>query len=367
MTPAVLARSSALHARVRSFVAGQGEDTFDGLACDLARHQIDACPPLARLSRARGVDPASLSRACDIPAAPTEAYRRARIAAHGPGDDARVFRTSGTTDAARGEHAFRTLATYDAVALAHGRAHLFPDAGEARFSVVRLVPDTQAAPDSSLSHMCALFAATFAARDVVVLGEHGVDVGEIERAIETARTEGARVVVLSTSFALVHLLDALAGRELPLPSGSRVMQTGGYKGKSREVRPDELRAQAAAAFGLDPRAIVSEYGMTELSSQAYEGTFRAWLGREGGAEPGVLLPPAWMRVVPVDPETLAPVPAGERGIARIEDLANVDSSVAVQTQDVVEVRGPGIVLHGRLPGATPRGCSLLTEELLGAS
>jgi hypothetical protein len=107
--------------------------------------------------------------------------------------------------------------------------------------------------------------------------------------------------------------------------------------------------------------VVAEYGMTELTSQLYEGTLpNAALA----GEPDVLLEPPWLRVVPVEPETLSPVPPGELGIARIVDLGNVDSALVVQTEDLVRRRGAGIELLGRRPGATARGCSLALEALL---
>ncbi len=134
--------------------------------------------------------------------------------------------------------------------------------------------------------------------------------------------------VLATSFALVHFLDALGTGALPLPPGSRIMQTGGYKGKSRVLSPTALRQAVARAFGVELRAIVSEYGMTELSSQFWEATLV-----DPNARPGVYREPPWARVVPVDPETLRPVPPGVEGVARIEDLANVDSAFAVLAQD----------------------------------
>ena len=104
--------------------------------------------------------------------------------------------------------------------------------------------------------------------------------------------------------------------------------------------------------------------MTELSSQAYEDTLAA-RAESRAPTAGLLVPPPWMQVTAVDPVTLAPVPAGEVGIARILDLANVDSAVVVQTEDQVRVVPGGFFLLGRLPGATPRGCSLAIEELLG--
>jgi hypothetical protein len=167
-------------------------------------------------------------------------------------------------------------------------------------------------------------------------------------------------LLLATSFALVHLLDALSGASFRLPRGSAVMHTGGFKGRSREVDRDGLRRELADAFALDEKAIVGEYGMTELSSQFYEGT-------PHGGEPNVYVEPPWARVVPVDPETLEPVGAGEVGLARICDLMNVDSAVVVLAADQVRRRGAGFELLGRAKGAPPRGCSIALDELLGGT
>jgi hypothetical protein len=144
------------------------------------------------------------------------------------------------------------------------------------------------------------------------------------------------------------------------------MHTGGFKGRSREVHSDELRSAIARAFGLAEAFVVGEYGMTELSSQLYEGTLRSALGLPvASSRHGVFLPPPWVRVAPVDEETLEPVGEGEVGILRIEDLANVDSAVAVQTVDLGRLLHGGVELLGRRAGAPSRGCSILADELLG--
>jgi hypothetical protein len=170
------------------------------------------------------------------------------------------------------------------------------------------------------------------------------------------------MLLLATSFALVHLLEALGDDTMILPAGSRVMQTGGFKGRSREVPADHLRAQLARVFGLDERAIVAEYGMTELSSQFYEQTLF-----DAAVAHGIYAEPPWARVVAVDPATLAPDPDGEVGHAKIIDLMNIDCAVAVLTQDRVRRVRAGIELLGRAAGAPSRGCSIAMDELLGRS
>lgn len=374
--------SEALHARARAFInasaggeAAGAASGFDALAAAIARYQAARCAPVARLLGARGVDPAAITRAADIPAVPCDAFRFARVAAHPPEADARVFRTSGTSLGAgsRGEHPLRTVATYEAAALAWGARMLWPDRD--RLRVLVLAPALAEAPHSSLGFMLDRFASRLGGPTswhVRAGGEAGaaLDVDGLERACTEARATGEPVIVLGTSFAFVHLLEARPGLEARLPAGSRAMQTGGFKGLSREVPAEELRRQIADALGVPPSHVVSEYGMTELSSQLYEGTLADALGAPvagAGALPGLYLSPPWVRVTAVDPATLAPVPEGEIGIARIVDLANVDSAVAVQTSDRVRVTDRGVELLGRAPGAPPRGCSIAVDQLLGGA
>jgi hypothetical protein len=192
-----------------------------------------------------------------------------------------------------------------------------------------------------------------------------VDVEALRAAAAVATERGEPLLVLATGFALVLLLDALDGKRLDVPEGTVVMPTGGFKARTREVEPRELVSLVANAFGIDEAQVVGEYGMTELTSQLYEGTLPG-----GGlrAPRGVFVPPPWLRVTAVHPETLRPVPDGDTGIARFVDLGNVDSAVAIVTEDRIRKAGGGIELLGRLPGSGARGCSLAIEQMvLGAS
>jgi Acyl-protein synthetase, LuxE len=349
---------------VQAFQDGRAmPESFDSLAVDLARFQARNVEGYRRLCAARGLDPERAQRAGDLPAVPTDAFKLAHVFAFEAADAVVTFRTSGTTLGARGTHAMRNAGTYDAAAVAFGRAMLAPGL-MAPIPVLVVGPSAGEAPDSSLAHMCALFARVLApeepAERTFFVRGGALDV-EALRARVASLSPRAPAVVLATSFALVHLLDALRGELLALPPGSRVMQTGGFKGKSREVAPDELRRGAARAFGVAERAVVGEYGMTELSSQFWEATLV-----DEGARHGVYVEPPWARVVPVDPETLAPVAEGATGIARIEDLANVDSVFAILAQDRVRRVKGGFELLGRAPGAVPRGCSIALDEMLAA-
>jgi len=362
------AESDALHARARAIVlaferGAPMPEPFDGLAADLARYQARHVHGYARLCAARGVDPEAIARAAEAPAVPTDAFKVSSVFAFEPADATAIFRTSGTTLGARGTHRMRDVTTYEAAALAFGRALLAPGL-TLPVPVIAVGPSDAEAPDSSLAHMNATFARAWGQAEAEAT--YFVRGGEIAmpalRERVTALPANTPAIVLATSFALVHLLDALGGRRLPLPAGSRVMLTGGYKGKSREVEAGALRRAVSDTLAVDPRNVIGEYGMTELSSQFWEATVA-----RADASQGVYVEPPWARVVAVHPETLAPVPDGQIGIARIEDLANVDSAFAILTQDRVRRVPGGFELLGRAPGAPPRGCSIALDEMLGGA
>jgi hypothetical protein len=362
------ARSDALHAAVQRFADGDASTPFDELALEIARFQRDFSPGFARLVAARGN---TLNTLADIPGVPSDTFRLTRVAVHPASEDVARFATSGTTSGARGVHALRRLDTYEKVAVSFGRRALL--AGEAPRRVVALAPRVDDPPTSSLGHMMALFMQDFArdrgfeAMNHWLIDERGIDITALETAAGAARDAGETLIILATSFALVALLDALQGRTIAAPTHTVIMQTGGFKGKTREIAAHELRRSVAEAFGIAERQIVAEYGMTELTSQLYEATLPgSALETERHGAAGVYFAPRWLRVVPVDPIALEPVAAGEIGIARILDLANVDSAIAIQTQDRVRQVGAGIELLGRAPGATARGCSLAIEEFLQA-
>jgi hypothetical protein len=369
--------SEALHARVRAMVHAFEHrqrmlDTFDSLAVDIARFQARHVPGYARLCEARDINPGDIRDASQAPAVPTDTFKLARVFAFDASDITMTFRTSGTTIGARGEHALRDRTTYDAAALAFGRAALGLKPRE-RVTVLVLGPCATEAPDSSLAHMYSVFARKLGAtQEGEGTQEPAGSNWERTYFVRTGELDvegfGARVaalpseppaLVLATTFALVHLLDRIGARQFRLPPNSRVVHTGGFKGRSRQVPARELQGAVAHAFGISTRAVVCEYGMTELSSQFWEMSFV-----EDDVPSGVYFEPPWARVIPVDPETLTPVGEGAVGIARIEDLANVDSAFAVLAPDKVRRLGNGFELLGRMPGAEARGCSIALDEML---
>ena len=361
--------SDALHERVRRFaraaLAESGSESFEGLALDIARFQARYNPALARLGRHRA---AALETLRDVPAVPADAFRLGRVAAFPATLEQAAFQTSGTTGGS-GRHVFRTLETYRELSLAWGRRVLL-GAAAPRHTVLALAASFEPERRSSLGYMMQEFMRAFDGRSLDarrpfeplepgrwLIADAQVDVEALRRAATRAAARGEPVLLLATSFALVWLLDRLAGDRLPLPEGSSVMITGGFKGRTRSVEQTELGAALCRALALAPARLIGEYGMTELSSQLYDAGF------DPAGSPSVFVEPPWLRVTPVDPVTLEPVPEGEPGLAQFTDLANVDSALQVLTQDRVRRERGGIVLLGRQAGARLRGCSLAVEQL----
>ena len=296
----------------------------------------------------------------EIPPVPVRTFRDLPIIA-GPAEA--VFRTSGTTggDGPRGEHHVASLELYHAAARDNYRRHLF--AGAPILGMISLVPGPAAVPDSSLSTM-----AGFISRESEIANtawafdpERGVDVGAV-RAVVAATPHP--VLLLTTAFALVQLLDALGLDRLPLPAGSRIMETGGFKGRAAEVDRAALYRRVRHALGVPVSHIVNEYGMTEMLSQAYD----CVAGKGAPAGERIHRFPPWVRTRALDPVDLSPLPPGRPGLLAHFDLANAASVCHLLTEDYGSTTEcGGVRLLGRAPGAALRGCSLAAESFLRAT
>lgn len=357
-----------LHAAVTELITeladgAHDERARDALLCRLLAWQADHVPAYGRLTESRGrgndTDPGSW------PALPTDVFRYARVAAHAAQEDIRVFRTSGTSGGTRGAHPLRDLSLYDVAARTAARYALFPDVE--RMPLVVLAPRAEEARDSSLSYMLQRFESWFGQGETTYAWNEGVlDVGTLQAALDRAQRRARPIALLGTSFAFVHAEDRLASRNWVLPVGSRIMQTGGFKGRSRSVEPTELLRATSLRYGVAEPWIIQEYGMTELSSQLYENSLRQAVHGDVRGERRLWVP-GWMRAVPVHPESLRPVEDGTVGLLRIDDPANLDGVAAVQTADLAVRVEDGIRVLGRAVAAVPRGCSIAVDQALGGT
>lgn len=350
--------------------ASSREAQFEDLALRLFRVQSESVLPLRRLCQRRGVAPASLRDWREIPALPCSAFKHFAVTSLPPGQRSTVFHSSGTTRHQPSQHFHNpaSLALYETSILPWFRSCFLPDADAGDFDWLILTPPPSQAPHSSLVHMFRTVTRDVPEASVRFLGRitdseaWTLDAAAALAALENAAAAGRRVALLSTAFSLVHLLDSLHERSRPiqLPPGSRLLETGGYKGRSRSVSRDALHSMARQWLGLPETSLVGEYGMSEISSQAYDSV----VGHpdDGEGHPRRFRFPPWARCLIVSAETGQEVADGQTGLLRLFDLANVRSALALQTDDLAIRRGAAFELVGRIAGSEPRGCSLAQAQ-----
>ncbi len=347
-------------ARALAFIRDPGAGRFEDAALAVFAFQYERNVPYRRLCDRRGATPATVTAWVDIPPVPAAAFREAALTC---GPPARVFTTSGTTGGGekRGRHLLPETALYEAAWGEPFRRHLLPDRG--RMRILSLIPPGALLPGSSLSFMADRILERFGAPGSgIYLGEGGLRFHDLRRALAEAPEP---VMLLGTALGYHELLAMLqsSGDRVRLPAGSRLMDTGGFKGRRREVAREDLLDRYREFLGIPSTHVVGEYGMTELSSQFYETSLRDAAAGESGER--LYAGPPWVRTRALDPDTLAPLPEGKTGILAHLDLANAWSVCAVATEDLGAVHPGGLRLRGRARGAELRGCSLATEELLG--
>jgi hypothetical protein len=351
---------------VADLAAAWPDREFDALALAAFRLQFESIESYRNFCVGRGQTPDSVRGWREVPAVPATAFKHVDFVVDDSKPPEAVFRTSGSTRgaAARGRHLVPRVSLYRGSLEPPFRTHVLSGLGRVRF--LSLIPSPQARPDSSLSFMVG--AVVHLASDVRWLVDGGGAFDEVawRDAAGEASSSGEPVVVLATSLALLHLVEVLEqstkSTPSPLPAGSRIMETGGFKGSGREIARDELHRRVEATTGVPPHRIIGEYGMTELLSQLYEPVLA-----EGSRSAGTYVPPPWLRVHALDPMTLDELPEGAEGVLAFFDLANVGSLCHVLTEDIGSVEEGRIRLMGRARGAEPRGCSLAMDEIMSAA
>ncbi len=341
---------SSFAARLRESIAsGFDEKNFGTLALELFALQFAHNAAYRKLCETRKLTPQNVEHWTRIPAVPTAAFKELELTSLAPADRTAVFHSSGTTKQkpSRHFHNADSLGLYEA-SLWSWFNFQFPASS---FQLAILTPPPSQVLHSSLVHMFETIRQKLGAPENVFVGRvdsTGAWTLDFEGLNSKHKTQNLKFV-LGTAFSFVHLLDFLAEKNLrlTLPPGSRVLETGGYKNRSRSLPKAELHALITERLGVPRENIICEYGMSELSSQAYStsGDFHF---------------PPWARAQIVSPETGHEVADGETGLIRVLDLANVFSVAAIQTEDLAIRRGDGFELLGRAQLAEPRGCSLMT-------
>lgn len=334
---------------------------FDTLAHKVFAYQFAHNKPYAKFAKARGKTPRTVKTWVDIPAVPINAFKTLDLTCCLPSDSTAVFMTSGTTlGGLRGKNYHSTLRVYDASMRRNFAERVM--LGQAKIDMGILFLTPQMMPNSSLAHYLNLAVQNFAtAESGHLIGEESINFDRLIAQLSQAESTGQPYALLGASFSLVHALDELQrrGKTFCLPSGSWILDTGGFKGQSRELELNEFYDALSRTLGVPRARCINMYGMTELSTQFYD--------RGNDVCPSIKSGPHWIRTRVVNPLTGVAVAKGETGVLAHTDLANFNSVMTLLTEDSGIATDAGFVLLGRAAGAQAQGCSMAVDEFLKAA
>lgn len=353
---------------------GTEDKKFNELALQIFSYQFERNEPYRKLCLRKGKTPKNVSHWSEIPPVPTQAFKLIDLTCE-PAELAEVvFLSSGTTqgEQRRSKHFIFNLRLYEASVLFGFEPNLLPERKSLPIAV--LFPPPEDLPNSSLGHMLATIMRKWGAKvsDLGLSSDWFIRnkkllADELASWLKRAEASKETVMLLGTSFSFLHFLEWCVAQNLSfqLPKRSRLMDTGGFKGRSREISRSELYRLYEQVFGIPSEWCINEYGMAELSSQFYDGIVgQPHLEVIEKTQQRLHKPPHWVRTRVIEPETLEEVNDGEIGMLCHYDLANRGSVMAILTEDLGIKVGSNFVLLGRAKGSELRGCSILMDELL---
>ncbi len=313
--------------------------SFDELALEVFRYQAKYNEVYAAFLRLIGCEPKAVRQADQIPHLPIALFKTWLIQT-GSWQPELVFTSSGTTGMVPSHHALRNRAWYIENAMRGFATHY---GSPANYAWLALLPAYLERQDSSLVFMADAFIRMSRFRES---GFFLYELEEVARRAQQLCAQGVPVILLGVSFALLDLAE-----QCPVSlSGAIVMETGGMKGRRKELIREALHERLQAAFGVPH--IHSEYGMTELLSQAYA-------KKEGRFHPA---PTMKVRAAQIT-DPLCYERVGRPGTLCITDLANIDTVSFIATEDVGRVYADGTFeVLGRLDRADIRGCNLMVSR-----
>ncbi|NVK27612.1 MAG: acyl transferase [Flavobacteriia bacterium] len=310
---------------------------FNSAALELFQFQAENCAPYKRFLEGLAIDVRSISHWKDIPHLPIEAFKNHEVKT-GAFDAEITYTSSGTTGQSTSRHFVREKSWYNRVFEA-----AFQDkyGDPSAFQWLCLLPSYLERQGSSLIDMAESFISSSVYEGS---GFYLNNLDDLKTQLEHSIREEIPTVLLGVSFAL---LDLAEHHPVPLSKSVTIMETGGMKGRRKEMIRAELHDILQKAFDVD--VIHSEYGMTELMSQAYS------------SGNGRYTAPPWMKITLRDPaDPLSEVREGKTGGINIIDLANVDSCAFIATQDLGRIYPDATFeVLGRFDESDIRGCNLL--------
>ena len=354
--------SELLLDEVANFIESPEDGRFEPLALRVFEYQFKHNLPYRKFCLKRAKTPQTVHSFRGIPAVPAAAFKELDLSCGRP---EKIFLTSGTTQGAakRGRHLIPDLALYHTSLKTNFAAHLLPEAHHLKMLILFASPKLM--PQSSLSHMFDTIIHAFGSKGSdYFFSDQGLDSVSLTKVLQASEQSGEPVCLLGVSFAFLHFLDYCDSERLRfrLPAGSRLMDTGGYKSRMREIPREELYYRLGKVLGIPTISVVNEYGMTEMCSQFYDNVLADRFHETQRSRRKIM--PHWVRTRILNPETLKEQPEGVTGILQHYDLANAGSVMALQTEDLGHRIEDGFEIVGRAKAAEARGCSLTMEEFM---
>jgi phenylacetate-coenzyme A ligase PaaK-like adenylate-forming protein len=312
---------------------------FEEQALKLFRFQATENPVYKEYMRILKVNPEEITHLKDIPFLPIDFFKSHKIVC-GSEKTEKVFYSSGTTGMTRSNHYISNLSVYETSFIKGFELFYGPIAD---YCFLALLPTYLENESSSLVYM---------ADHLIRMSNHPEsgfylkNTEELISKIKDLEEKGQKTILLGVSYALLDIAE-----KYPMQlKNTIVMETGGMKGKRKELTRSELHSILKSGFGV--KTIHSEYGMTELLSQAYsngEGTFFC---------------PPWMKVIIRDTyDPFSFLEYGKSGGINIIDLANINSCSFIETKDLGKINSDGsFEVSGRFDNSDIRGCNLLVVE-----
>ena len=308
-------------------------EQFNAMALEVFRFQAEHCAVYAEYLRLIGVDAASITRIEDIPMLPIGLFKSHDIYSAATPPQI-VFTSSATTGMSFSRHLVADTSIYERD-FTEGFRLFYGDIKQ--WCVYGLLPNYLERTGSSLVYMV----------DTLIrqAGSGGFYLHNYEKLLSDMAADSRPKILIGVTYALLELAEKYA----PKLDNTVVMETGGMKGRRKEMSKEELHGLLCSAFGVE--RIHSEYGMAELLSQGYS------------TGEGLFASPPWMRVMVRDiNDPFTHLEAGRRGAIDIIDLGNIYSCSFIATEDVgIAYADNTFRIEGRITDADIRGCNLLVQ------
>ena len=323
---------------IPSIFSIRSEQEFNETALAIFKHQAVNCFPYQQFITNLNIDVAAITEVKDIPYLPISFFKSHRIVSNTEAEEI-IFSSSGTTGMVQSRHYVTDVSVYDD-SFSKAFEHYYGKTED--ICLLALLPSYLERDGSSLIYMVdALLKQSEHPDSGYFLHNHE----DLFNKLTALKNAGQKTLLIGVTYALLDFLELF---QLDFPE-LIVMETGGMKGKRKEMVREELHDVLKSGFGVS--AIHSEYGMTELLSQAYsfgEGIFEC---------------PNWMKIVlrdTNDPLTL--LNSDQTGGINVIDLANINSCSFIATQDLGRLSPDGTFeVLGRFDHSDIRGCNLLVQ------